>query len=635
MGKIRRAVRQAAVLSCFLAAGCGGARTELWREEWKQHHVGTRWEWGLDGGAPRDFDVGWGGARFRVRALNQTLDAGTVRIEGAPGAPSWTLGAEAVQDLEWTVPRTGRYSVTASRGMVLAEPRLVRPREDAPLIVLAVADTFRADHLSPMLTPAILEQFRGGRRFANADSNAPWTLPSMASLFTSRPTIELTAPEGDLIAIPEGVSSWAEVLSRRGFAGGAFVSNYTINFPNNFAKGFDEFLVPARPGPVGFPPAEEILGPARAWLSAHKGEPAFLYVHFMDQHDPYHDHEGGMPPMAPITPLASRERAASPDERRQRLAAYASTVRYLDRQLGPFLAELPRQAVAVFTSDHGESFGEHDGCWGHGLTLYREALQVPLVIRGPGVTAGVEDRPVQLLDLIPTLLDLVRVPVPPEMAGRSLLTGGSNVPDVAVTFSAGPLRWRWRDGARVVTVHTRPQPGLAPEGVVKMQEVRPLASGAFLYDLGLDPGEENPKPLDDSLALAAARVFAISVGKMVPGLQVFSAASHGPVAVTFETPAPVKISQVFSIAETKMTFTGGRVELRWDEAYPFALAAFSGRSPATPAPVKGSAWSWLDSSKPIQVGTPGTFLWWDGRAALLQRGHDETIARLRSLGYIR
>jgi hypothetical protein len=291
--------------------------------------------------------------------------------------------------------------------------------------------------------------------------------------------------------------------------------------------------------------------------------------------------------------------------------------------------------VAVFTSDHGESFGEHDGCWGHGLTLYREALRVPLLLRGPGVAAGVEERPVQLLDLIPTLLDLAGAPAPPDMAGRSLLKGGSNVPNVAVTFSAGPLRWRWREGPRVVTLHTRPQPGLAPESVVKMKEARPLPSGAFRYDLDRDPGEETPEPLDDPLSLAAAQVFATSVGRMAPGLQVLTAASRGPAVVAFRTPGTLKVSQVFSVAATNVTSAGGKVEVRWDQAFPFALAAFAGSSQEMPAHAEGSVWSWLDGSKPVRIERSGTFLWWDGRAALIQRGHDETVARLKSLGYIR
>jgi hypothetical protein len=186
-----------------------------------------------------------------------------------------------------------------------------------------------------------------------------------------------------------------------------------------------------------------------------------------------------------------------------------------------------------------------------------------------------------------------------------------------------------------VTLHTRPQPGLAPESVVKMKEARPLPSGAFRYDLDRDPGEETPEALDDPLALAAAQVFATSVGRMAPGLQVLTAASRGPAVVAFRTPGTTKLSQVFSISATNLTSAGGKVEVRWDQAFPFALAAFAGSSQEMPAHEEGSVWSWLDGSKPVRIERSGTFLWWDGRAALIQRGHDETVARLKSLGYIR
>ena len=392
--------------------------------------------------------------------------------------------------------------------------------------------------------------------------------------------------------------------------------------------------MPARYGPEGTPLAEQVIAQARAWLQGHRGEPAFLYLHFMDQHEPYHDHEGGMPPMAPITPLAVRAREASPEETRQRRDAYAATVRYLDRQLGAFLAELPLHAVVAFTADHGEAFGEHGGCWGHGMNLYREALHIPLLLRGPGVPAKVERRPVQLLDLIPTLLDLVGCPPAPGMVGRSLLRGESTEPDVAVTFGAGPLRWRWRHGSREVLVHTLLQPGLVPQSEVTMQEVRPLPTGAFVFDLTRDAGEEHPEDLDAPTALSAAQVFAEGVGKLVPGLQVLAVGERGPTLVAFQTASPVKVAQVFSLVQTRLTTNGSRIEVRWDSAFPFALAAFTGGQALQPTRVDGGAWSWLDGSRPVRVGAPGSFLWWDARAASLQRGYEETLARLRSLGYV-
>ena len=623
------------IAACALAAGCGPARESLWREEWTQQHVEYWWEQGLAPAAALQFVARHGGRLFRARALNPTPGAGGVEVEGAGGVHRWSVAAGGIEDLEWELPGRGAYEVRVTPGIALGEPRLVRPRRSAPLLVLALADTFRADHVRPELTPRLLDAFRDGERFTDAESNASWTLPSIASIFTSRPAIELTSADGGIVAIPVGVPSWAEALRSRGFAGGAVVANLTINVPNDFGKGFDAYVVPPRYTPDYPPPAEMVLGQARGWLRAHRGEPAFLYVHFMDQHAPYHDHEGGMAPMASIEPLSNRARTASPEETRQRKEAYASTVRYLDRQLGAFLAELPPQAVVAFTADHGEAFGEHDGCWGHGLTVYREAVHVPLLLRGPGVPRGVEDaRPVQLLDLTPTLLDLAGCPAPPGMTGRSLLRGGGSEAQVAVTFGAGPLRWRWRAGSRVVTLHTRPQPGLAPESEVKMPEARPLPDGAFRFDLARDPGEERPQPLDDATALAAASAFARSLGKLVPGLQVLAAASRGPASVAFDAPGRLRVMQVFSVGGTRVEVAGERVEVRWDDAFPFALAAFSGGAPVRPRPVAGAVWRWLDASQPVAIAAPGAYLWWDSRSAPIQRDYEETLSRLRSLGYI-
>lgn len=616
-----------------LSIGCGPAKVQLWSGQWARYHVGSTWEHGVTPSDGQRFEVNGRNYTFRAHAINSASNEGQVRIDGAGGSRAWRLPPGAAEDLDWAVPGVGSYAVSVSPGLVLGEPRLVRPRRNAPLVVLLLADTLRGDHVNETLTPRLLAAFRGGERFTDATSNAPWTLPSVASLFTSRPTIELTAVDGGLVAIPEGVTSWAEALRARGFCGGAVVANFTVNVPNDFGKGFDNFVVPAKFGPAGHPEAAQVLGQARSWLRAHRGEPTFLYLQFMDQHEPYHDHEGGMPRMAPIEPLASRTREASPEETRQRQDAYAATVRYLDRQLGPFLAELPPQAVVAFTADHGEAFGEH-GCWGHGLNLYREALHVPLLLRGPGVPNKVERGPVQLLDLIPTLLDLAGCPLPNGMVGRTLRRGGSSEPSVAVTFGGGPLRWLWRDGTREVLVHTRPQPGLAPEAEVKMLEDRPLPTGTFRFDLERDPNEEHPQPLDPATAVAAAQVFAISVGKLVPGLQVMEVGQMGPVVVPFRSPAPLHVAQVFSTTATQVTMNGDRVEVRWDDAPPFGLVAFTAGAPLQPTQVIGTPWRWFESTDAVRIGAPGTFLWWNQRDASLQRGYEETLKRLRSLGYI-
>lgn len=616
-----------------LSVGCGPAKVQLWSGQWAPYHVGSTWEHGVAPSDGQRFEVKGRNYTFRAHAINSASNEGQVRIEGAGGSHTWRLPPGAAEDLDWAVLSAGSYSVSVSPGLVLGEPRLVRPRRNAPLVVLLLADTLRGDHVSEALTPRLLAAFRNGERFTDATSNAPWTLPSIASLFTSRPTIELTAVDGGLVAIPEGVTSWAEALRARGFCGGAVVANFTVNVPNDFGKGFDSFIVPAKYGPAGHPEAEQVLGQARSWLRAHRGEPGFLYLQFMDQHEPYHDHEGGMPPMAPIEALASRAREASPEETRQRKDAYAATVRYLDRQLGPFLAELPSQAVVAFTADHGEAFGEH-GCWGHGLNLYREALHVPLLLRGPGVPAKVERGPAQLLDLIPTLLDLAGCPLPAGMVGRTLLRGGSAEPTVAVTFGAGPLRWLWRDGTREVLVNTRPQPGLAPEAEVKMQEDKPLPTGAFVYDLKRDPNQDHPEPLDAATVVAAAQVFAVSVGKLVPGLQAMIVAGREPAVVSFRSPTPLHVTQVFSTTATQVSTSGDRVEVRWDDPPPFGLVAFSAASPLEPTQLTGEPWRWFGSTNDVRIGAPGAFLWWNQRDASLQRGYEETLKRLRSLGYI-
>ena len=113
----------------------------------------------------------------------------------------------------------------------------------------------------------------------------------------------------------------------------------------------------------------------------------------------------------------------------------------MDRALAPFIDELPTPVVVAFTSDHGEALGEH-GAWGHGLNLYQEAVQVPLMIRGPGVPAREVREPAQLLSLAPTRhATRLRVSRTPGWCvradpGLSSRVGGQRSPKACHRFTA-------------------------------------------------------------------------------------------------------------------------------------------------------------------------------------------------------
>jgi hypothetical protein len=627
------------LLAVLLLAACGGgAPSRLWPEQWTRHHVGLQWVEGVPLGAGRSV-AGGRGERLRLCAINPGRGTETLRVQSGDESQELSVPPGGSLPLDAVCGRAG-VRLGGDAGLILAEPRLVRPRPDAKTVVLILVDTLRGDHVNDRLTPGIERAFAQGRRFRDASSNAPWTLPSVASLFTSRPVLSLTEANGTLIAVPEGVPTWAEALRAAGFAGGAVVANYTVHVLNGFAAGFDTFVVPDAHGSALHPDGSWVAAEGERWLKDHEGEDRFLYLHLMDPHEPYRDHESGVTPEIPLKELAHRERAATPDEARTIRRCYASEVAHVDQVLTPFLAALPANAVVALTADHGEGLGEH-GAWGHGFNLYREALHVPLLLRGPGVPAGEEERPVQLLDLVPTLLRLVGVAPLAGGSHGSLLAPRPDEPMIAATFSAGPLRWCVRRGRRKVAIRTSPQPGVGLPERSELLEREPLPSGIFAYDLERDLAEEDPLPLGEEERLEVASLFAASVGRLVPGLQVMVVPAGESVVETSLRIEGLPRLQVFAVDRVTLVRDAGRLLLRWPAGAAPGLAAL-GLSQRPPVAVAGDAvppWVGLRVGDRVPeaapaVRGPGSFLWWNQGEPIVQRGQEETVRRLRALGYL-
>ncbi len=231
----------------------------------------------------------------------------------------------------------------APEDVVVVNPRVGRKLTDAELVVVIVVDTLRADHVTTELMPEITEFFADGRRWSQATANASWTLPSVASFFTSRPVLDLTVPSGDLIGIPAGVTTWAQAFESAGFLGAAVVANYSVSTLNGFGEGFSTYLVPDGHGGAEHPDATWVVDGARSWLSRHGGEDAFLYLHFMDPHFPYRDHDDPARSPPDLQALASGQRPEAPGDRELLAQLYAGEVRHVDRVLGPFLQRTARQ----------------------------------------------------------------------------------------------------------------------------------------------------------------------------------------------------------------------------------------------------------------------------------------------------
>ncbi|MFH1176682.1 MAG: sulfatase-like hydrolase/transferase [Acidobacteriota bacterium] len=617
---------------------CGRAdRAALWEAKWERRQVGARWLSGLMLADERGFAVAHDGVRLRATLFNQTEGPLEASLRGSPGERRFRVEPGQPLSLDVDTP-PGDWVLAAPLGVFATEPRLVQPRTDAETLVLVLVDALRDDAVKEQSMPRTLAAFARGRRFRDVTTNATWTLPSLATLFTGRPVFEISGPDGTLIAIPSGATTWPEALQRAGFSGAGVSANFSVHELNGFGAGFASFWVPKGYDPAtGHPDVDVVLAEGRRWLASHRGEKCFLYLHLMDTHEPYHDHDAASlrpAPVESISPLANGARIASAAETRQRRAFYDREVTVIDAAIATFLDSLPRHAIMALTADHGESFAEH-GAWGHGFTLYEEQARVPLLLKGDGVPPGEDLKPSQLLDLAPTLLELAHVPLPAEMSGRSLLSGGSAQPIVSATFAAGPLRWAWRSGQQKLILHTQQPPELAT-GKVVMGEVRPLATGAFRFDLASDPREERPLSLDVDFSFAAAQAFAATAGRLTLGWQLLAAGVSGPISLSLGGVPGARLLHASSTAAVAVAVAGATATVQLAEGSPFALLAFAADAAASPPSLSSSPRLELSapSRPPARIAKPGLYLWWNDRAPTFQRSQEETIRRLRNLGYL-
>ena len=300
-----------------------------------------------------------------------------------------------------------------------AEPRGA-PAE--PLdVVLVVVDTLGAAHLGCAgapgdFTPNIDRLAREGKRFERAYATAPWTQPSIASLFTSqmpsRHGVQKLAGH-----LPDEAVTLAERFREAGFRTHAVVSHFLIEPKLGYAQGFESYNTECVAGHEGIV-AEHVTDRALAWLAEPRKEPFFLFVHYFDPHFVYHDHpeialageyDGPVRSGMPIWDLRDAREHLGPADVRHLVELYHEEIAFTDRHLGRLfdaLAARKRRPLIVFTADHGEELMEH-GWIGHTNSLKDVLLRVPLIVDLPGrVVPGVVSTPVSLLDVFPTIAEL-------------------------------------------------------------------------------------------------------------------------------------------------------------------------------------------------------------------------------------
>ena len=392
-----------------------------------------------------------------------------------------------------------------------------RPEPTLPHVVLISIDTLRADHVGAYgydraTTPALDRLAAESVRFDAAISPASWTLPAHMSLLTSmRPSVH--GVEQDR-ALDLAATTLAEVLSGAGYRTSAFVSWVYVSEVYGFNQGFDEFRTLIDRARVdlasggGAQSAAQIVDAVQDWLPGKADRSNFLFVHFFDPHMDYEppathrtlfgasaESDGRYASLKPyILGLNATPPKLAPQQLADVVALYDAEIRFTDDALDRMLRAIDREwgldnCLVIVLSDHGEEFLDHGSIEGHGWTLYEEVVRVPLLIRLPGELRSVRQiaSPVSLLDVAPTICELVGAAAPASFEGsslRALLDGSATQKSAPYAYAEHDrfnVRKRSLRGERFKLIHTA-DTGRNSAGV-------PIVPGYELYDLQADPGE--------------------------------------------------------------------------------------------------------------------------------------------------
>lgn len=331
------------------------------------------------------------------------------------------------------------WITTAAVALLLLLVFVVRPlfrrRLPPPLNVLVVTlDTTRADRIGAFgcreaETPNLDRLAREGVRFTNAYSTVPLTLAAHCSIFTGTyPPYHGVRNNGNYQLTPQ-ITTLAEIFKERGYTTAAFISSFTVDSRFGLKQGFDVYNDDlAGPKKLKLYQSERRAEPTSRlfsdWLGTHSTEKFFAWVHFYDPHTPYD----------PPEPFRSRFRANP----------YDGEIAYMDEWFGHITERLRElglldSTLIVVVGDHGEAMGEH-GEYGHQIFCYRENLQVPLFFYGAERfrQGGEIHGRVSMIDIAPTILEVLGLPRPAVMQGISLVSAlhGEEPPERPIYFES-------------------------------------------------------------------------------------------------------------------------------------------------------------------------------------------------------
>ncbi len=385
-------------------------------------------------------------------------------------------------------------------------------------VLLVVVDTERADHVSAYgysrkTTPAADSLAEHGALFLDATVQASFSQGSYASMFTGLyPQSHGVRDHPSILGLE--LDTLAESLKAAGYRTAGFHSHNLLALPEwGYAQGMDTYRFT--------PSATHTVNAALDWISKQSENRWFLFVQFMEPHAPYE-------PPAPFNTafgarpdgfLAGRSRGSGepypaswmfdfesqgipPQDLEYLKSLYDGEIAYADSELGRLMAGIDRlglrdRTLVVYTADHGEAFGEHGVYFNHDATLYQEVLRVPLIVSNPRIfpqRISVED-PAREIDLMPTVLDLVNLPIPRAVEGESLLSLVAGKHEDRWSFAESrplePSRTGLKNYKTTVPGEEGKWRSAKGDGFKLIRIPVAIGNEVELYDLGEDPGERH------------------------------------------------------------------------------------------------------------------------------------------------
>lgn len=318
-----------------------------------------------------------------------------------------------------------------------------------PNVLLITIDTLRKDHLSAYgytrNTTPVLDAFaKKSTLFAKAYSSAPLTVPSITSLMTSTYFSQHQVPNNSS-AFDGTLPTLAEALSKNGYSTAAFVGNAVLKPNRGLNAGFDIYnaYLPEVELNRRLPErnAQQLTDAAVSWFRIYGKERFFLWLHYQDPHAPYNPPPSYQTIFPPARSSVNQLPVVPDPAGFQGIPAYAflpgyfnpayyvsqydGEIRYTDATMETILARLQQSGIinntiVVILSDHGEALGEQDHYFAHGFNVTPELIEIPMLVSLPRKTFEKRTYPVQNVDVAPTLLQLLGLPVPATFRGQAL-----------------------------------------------------------------------------------------------------------------------------------------------------------------------------------------------------------------------